>query len=57
MNRLAYWKAKLKVARAEHRQRTKEYNQISRAWTRSANQLERIERKVEHESTKLARAK
>ena len=57
MNRLAYWKAKLKVAVAEHRQRTKVYNQAARAWARSANQLHRIEQKVEHETIKLARAK
>lgn len=57
MNRLAYWKAKLKAAIAEHRQRTKIYNQAARAWARSGNQVERIERKVEHESTKLARSK
>lgn len=57
MNRLAYWKAKLKTALAEHRQRTKAYNQAGRAWTRSANQLHRIEQKVEHETTKLARSK
>jgi hypothetical protein len=57
MNRLAYWKAKLKAAIAEHRQRTKVYNQAARAWARSGNQVERIERKVEHESTKLARTK
>ncbi len=29
MNRLAYWKAKLKTAVAEHRQRTKVYNQAA----------------------------
>jgi len=57
MNRLAYWKAKLKTALAEHRQRTKAYNQAGRAWARSGNAVERIERKVEHESTKLARTK
>ncbi len=57
MNRLAYWKAKLKTAVAEHRQRTKGYNQAARAWTRSGNRVEQIEQKVEHETTKLARAK
>ena len=57
MNRLAYWKAKLKTAMAEHRQRTKAYNQAARAWTRSGNRVEQIEQKVEHETTKLARAK
>jgi hypothetical protein len=54
MNRLAYWKAKLKVAMAEHRQRTKAYNQAARAWARSSST---VEQKVEHETTKLARAK
>jgi hypothetical protein len=57
MNRLAYWKAKLKVAMAEHRQRTKAYNQAARAWARSSSTVERIEQKVEHETIKLARAK
>jgi hypothetical protein len=57
MNRLAYWKAKLKAAVAEHRQRTKVYNQAARAWTRSGTRVEQIEQKVEHETTKLARAK
>lgn len=57
MNRLAYWKAKLKVAMAEHRQRTKVYNQAARAWARSSSTVERIEQKVEHETIKLARAK
>jgi hypothetical protein len=57
MNRLAYWKAKLKAAVAEHRQRTKVYNQAARAWARSGNAVERIEQKVEHETIKLARSK
>ena len=57
MNRLAYWKAKLKAAVAEHRQRTKAYNQAARAWARSGNAVERIEQKVEHETIKLARSK
>ena len=57
MNRLAYWKAKLKAAVAEHRQRTKVYNQAARAWARSGSAVERIEQKVEHETTKLARSK
>ena len=57
MNRLAYWKAKLKAAVAEHRQRTKVYNQAARAWARSGNAVERIEQKVEYETIKLARSK
>lgn len=57
MNRLAYWKAKLKTAVAEHRQRTKVYNQATRAYLRSGAAVERIEQKVNHETTKLARAK
>ena len=57
MNRLAYWKAKLKAAVAEHHQRTKVYNQAARAWARSGNAVERIEQKVEHETIKLARSK
>ena len=57
MNRLAYWKAKLKAAVAEHRQRTKVYNQAARAWARSGSAVERIEQKVEHETIKLARSK
>jgi hypothetical protein len=57
MNRLAYWKAKLKVAKAEHRQRIKAYNQACSAYVRSKVQLDRIEQKVAYESTKLARTK
>jgi hypothetical protein len=57
MNRLAYWKALLKVALAERRQRQKEANQATRAWARSIRRVEQIEQKVEHETIKLARSK
>lgn len=57
MKRLDYWKAKLKVAQTEEKQRNKEYNQIANAWMRAVNKLEAIERKVEDEKAKLANAK
>ena len=55
MNRLDYWKAKLKAAQADERQRNKEYNQMARAWGRAVDRLEMIEGKIE--KIKLARAK
>lgn len=55
MKRLDYWKAKLKVAQTEERQRQKEYNQIANAFERAVAKVSEIERKVEHEQTKLAR--
>jgi|688.fasta_scaffold02211_34 hypothetical protein len=57
MNRLAYWKAKLKAAIAVSRQRQKEAQQATRAWARATRKVEQIEQKVEHETTKLARLK
>lgn len=57
MNRLAYWKAKLKAALTERRQRQKEANQATRAWARAIRRVEQIEQKVAHETTKLARSK
>jgi hypothetical protein len=56
MKRLDYWKAKLKVAQAEKRQRSKEYSQIAAAFDRAVGKVKQIEEKVEHEKTKLARA-
>lgn len=56
MKRLDYWKAKLKVAQAEKRQRSKEYSQIAAAFDRAVDKVKQIEEKVEHEKTKLARA-
>jgi hypothetical protein len=57
MNRLAYWKAKLKAALVVSRQRQKEAQQATRAWVRATRKVEQIEQKVEHETTKLARSK
>ncbi len=57
MKRLDYWKAKLKVAQVEERQREKEYNQIANAFDRAAAKVKQIEDKIEHEKTKLARTK
>ncbi len=56
MKRLEYWRAKLKVAQAEERQRSKEYNQIAAAFDRAVAKVKQIEEKVENEKTKLARA-
>lgn len=55
MKRLDYWKAKLKVAQVEERQRQKEYNQIANAFERAMIKVTEIEQKVEHEKAKLAR--
>lgn len=55
MKRLDYWKAKLKVAQVEERQRQKEYNQIANAFERAMTKVTEIEQKVEHEKAKLAR--
>ena len=56
MKRLDYWKAKLKVAQTEERQRMKEYNQIANAFARAVEKVAHIEEKVQHEEAKLARA-
>jgi hypothetical protein len=55
VKRIDYWKAKLKAAQVEERQRNKEYNQIANAWMRAVDKLETIEQKVEDEKAKLAR--
>lgn len=55
MKRLDYWKAKLKVAQVEERQRQKEYNQIANAFERAMVKVKQLEEKVNHEETKLAR--
>jgi hypothetical protein len=55
MKRLDYWKAKLKVAQLEEKQRNKEYNQIANAWMRAVDKLETLEKKVNDEKAKLAR--
>ena len=47
MDRLIYWKTKLKVAKAEERQRTKEYNQAARAWARAADKVMELEKRIE----------
>lgn len=57
MKRLDYWKAKLKAAQVEERQVTRQYNQMTHAWMRAVDKVEAIERKVEDEKAKLARAK
>ncbi len=57
MKRLDYWKAKLKVAQAEEKQRNKEYNQISSAFDRAMKKVFEIEEKVANEKAKLARTK
>lgn len=55
MKRLDYWKAKLKAAQADVRQRKKEYDQMARALFRACDKLEMIEQRIENEETKLAR--
>lgn len=54
MKRLDYWKAKLKVAQTEERQRMKEYNQVERAFVRAVEKVADIEQKVKNEEAKLA---
>ncbi len=55
MKRLDYWKAKLKVAQTEERQRQKQFNQIANAFERAVSKVSEIEEKVKHEEAKLAR--
>lgn len=57
MKRIDYWKAKLKAAQVEERQRNKEYNQMARAWLRACDRLEIIEKRIEDEKDKLAKIK
>ncbi len=57
MSRLDYWKAKLRVAQTEERQRRKELNQMARAFERALEQVDDIQKRIEHEKAKLARAK
>jgi hypothetical protein len=55
MKRLAYWKAKLKTAQAEERIRQKELNQMAKAFERALEQVDDIQKRIEHEKAKLAR--
>jgi hypothetical protein len=57
MSRLDYWKAKLRAAQTEERQRRKELNQMARAFERALEQVDDIQKRIEHEKAKLARAK
>ena len=57
MSRLDYWKAKLRAAQTEERQRRKELNQMARAFERALGQVDDIQKRIEHEKAKLARAK
>lgn len=56
MRRLDYWKAKLRAAQTEERQRRKELNQMARAFERALEQVDDIQKRIEHEKAKLARA-
>jgi len=56
MKRLDYWKAKLKVAQVEERQRAKEYNQIANAFDRAVSKVAELEQKVRDEKAKLAQS-
>ena len=55
MRRLDYRKAKLSAARTEERQRRKELNQMARAFERALEQVDVIQKRIEHEKAKLAR--
>lgn len=55
MKRLDMWRAKLKVAQVETRQRQKEVNQMTRAFERAVEKVNEIEERIEHEEAKLAR--
>jgi hypothetical protein len=55
VKRIDYWKAQLKAAQTEERQRLKDYNQMARAWARACDKLEAIEQRIEDEKAKLAR--
>ena len=57
MRRLDYWKAKLRAVQTEERQRRKELNQMARAFERALEQVDVIQKRIEHEKAKLARAK
>ncbi len=56
MKRLDYWRAKLKVAQVEERQRAKEYNQIANAFDRAVSKVAEIQQKVRDEKAKLAQS-
>ena len=55
MKRLDYWKAKLKTAQTEERIRQKELNQMAKAFERALEQVNDIQKRIEHEKAKLAR--
>lgn len=57
MKRLAYWQAKLRAAQTEERQRRKELNQMARAFDRALEQVKDIQKRIDHEKTKLAKPK
>ena len=54
MRRLDYWKAKLKAAQTEDRIRQKELNQMAKAFERALEQVDDIQKRIEHEKAKLA---
>jgi len=57
MDRLVYFKAKLKAAQAEETIRVKEYNQAMRALSRVTKEVINLQSKVEqYERSKLAQA-
>lgn len=56
MKRLANYKAKLKAAQAEETIRAREYNTAMRALKKITNEVMNLERKVENETLKLAKA-
>jgi hypothetical protein len=55
VRRLDYWKAKLKTAQTEERIRQKELNQMAKAFERALEQVDDIQKRIEHEKAKLAR--
>ena len=56
MKRLANYKAKLKAAKAEETIRMREYNTAMRALKKIIKHVMNLERKVENETLKLAKA-
>ena len=56
MKRIDYWKARLKTAQVEERIRQKELNQMTKAFERALQQVNDIEKRIQDEKAKLARA-
>lgn len=57
MKRLQYWKARLKVAMLSARQREKESTQAHRVFVRALDEVAHIQKRIDDEKAKLAKAK